>query len=65
MTNKWNLIIKLYKRTYKTETHSKVSKPNLKGVPVMAQWLTNSTRKHEVAGSIPGLALWVNDPALP
>ena len=27
------------------------------GVPVVAQWLTNPTRNHEVAGSIPGLAL--------
>ena len=35
------------------------------GVPVMAQWLTNPTRNHEVAGSIPALAQWVNDPALP
>ena len=26
------------------------------GVPVMAQWLTNPTRNHEVGGSIPGLA---------
>jgi len=26
------------------------------GVPVMAQWLTNPTRNHEVPGSIPGLA---------
>ena len=29
------------------------------GVPVMAQWLMNSTRNHEVVGSIPGLAQWV------
>ena len=26
------------------------------GVPIVAHWLTNPTRNHEVAGSIPGLA---------
>ena len=28
----------------------------LSGVPVVAQWLTNPTRNHDFAGSIPGLA---------
>ena len=40
-------------------------KKNILGVPVVAQWLTNPTRNHEVAGSVPALAQWVNDPALP
>ena len=35
------------------------------GVPVVAQWLTNPTRNHEVVGSIPGLAQWVEDLVLP
>ena len=34
------------------------------GVPVVAQWLTNPTGNHEVAGSVPALAQWVNDAAL-
>ena len=37
---------------------------NFSGVPVVAQWLTNPTRNHEVAGSVPALAQWVNDQAL-
>ena len=34
-------------------------------VPIMAQWLTNLTRNHEVAGLTPGLAQWVKDLVLP
>ena len=34
------------------------------GVPIVAQWLTNPTRNHEVVGFIPGLAQRVNDSAL-
>ena len=35
------------------------------GVSVVAQWLTNLTRNHEVVGLIPGLPQWVKDLALP
>jgi len=40
-------------------------KTHEKGVPVGAQWVTNPTRNHKVAGSVPALAQGVKDPALP
>ena len=41
-----------------TEIETMTEKPPT-GVPVVAQRLTNPTRKHEVAGSVPALAQWL------
>ena len=48
----------------KMSLEGKLKKINM-GVPVVAQWLTNPTRNHDVVGSIPDLAQWVKDLALP
>ena len=60
----WDLRTKGNKRS----GHEKIEVKSISaegGVPVMAQWLMNPTRNHEVVGSILGLAQWVNDPSLP
>ena len=38
------------------QVHSCAVQSSKLGVPVVAQWLMNPTRNHEVAGLIPGLA---------
>ena len=48
-------------RTQKRNSKNEITR----GVPVVAQWLTNPTRNHEVSGSVPALAQWVKVPALP
>ena len=48
-----------------TEKQVSLFKRTEAGAPLVGQWLTNPTGNHEDAGSIPGFALWVKDPALP
>ena len=46
-------------------TSVRVLKTSRPGVPVVVQGLTNLTRNHEVAGSLPGLVQWVQYLAFP
>ena len=55
---------KLQPRGWKKMLHAKGNQKKARGIPVVAQWLTNPTRNHEVGGLIPGLAQWVKDLAL-
>ena len=43
-------------RSFRQGNESLITKTfHAAGVPIVAQWLTNPTRNHEVAGSIPGV----------
>ena len=55
-----NLSVPYFPHDYSADNNNSIV-----GVPIMAQWLTNPTGNHEVAGSVPALAQWVKDPALP
>ena len=63
--NSYNILCQLYLSKTGKSIKLKAKKKSGEGVPVVVQWLTNPTRNHEVAGSIPALAQWVNDPVLP
>ena len=66
----WNKAVRRAKRPACPEQRQSGTKPWLqlkayRGVPVVAQWLTNPTRNHEVAGLIPGFTQGVKDLVLP
>ena len=68
--NEWKdgpMSLKIKEMQIKTRCHLTLTElqKTSQGVPIMAQWLTNPIRNHEVAGSIPGLGQWVKDPVLP
>ena len=50
-------------KTYplQTQAYNHACQKRVFRVPIMAQWLMNQTRNHEVSGSVPGLAQWVKD----
>ena len=52
-------------RKGKEKKEEKRKEKERKGVPFMAQRLTNPTRIHEDEDLIPGLTQWVKDLALP
>ena len=47
---------RLISKIYKNLIQLHIKNTQSRGVPIAAQWLTNPTRNHEVAGSIPALA---------
>ena len=63
VTTNQKSIINKHTKEKKQSKHN--NKNSHQGVPIVAQWLTNPTRNHEVAGLLPALAQWVKDPALP
>ena len=52
------------KETEKRPKKKKERKKKAPGVKDVAQWLTNRTRNHEVAGSVNAIDQRVKDPAL-
>ena len=61
----WKTSFKMAINTYLSIITLNVNRRNAPGVPIVAQWLTNPTRNHEVVGLVPDLAQWVKDLALP